>query len=79
MGVLACDREGCDNIMCDHYSPKFGYICYSCLQELTAELNKGGWSDFDSAVEEFMGTRHYDKEIYGVEELVAATFVSRWD
>ena len=34
MGVLACDRKGCENVMCDHYSDVYGYLCYSCLSEL---------------------------------------------
>lgn len=34
MSVLACSRSGCDNIMCDRYSPKFGYICQECFEEL---------------------------------------------
>jgi len=34
MGVLACDRRGCENVMCDHLSQSFGYLCYSCMQEL---------------------------------------------
>jgi hypothetical protein len=34
MGVMACDRKGCENIMCDHYSDAYGYICYECLQDL---------------------------------------------
>jgi len=34
MGVLACDRKGCENIMCDYYSHDFGYICYECKSEL---------------------------------------------
>ena len=36
MGVLACDRNGCENIMCDYYSPIFGYLCDECRQELVA-------------------------------------------
>ncbi len=34
MGVLACDRLGCENIMCEYISPKFGYLCEDCLEEL---------------------------------------------
>lgn len=34
MGVLACNRAGCDNVMCDYYSRTYGYICCECLQEL---------------------------------------------
>jgi hypothetical protein len=34
MGVLECDRHGCENIMCDYYSDEFGYLCWECKQEL---------------------------------------------
>ncbi len=34
MGVLACDREGCENIMCDRLSDTFGYLCWECFDEL---------------------------------------------
>lgn len=34
MGVMACDRNGCDKIMCDYYASEHGYICPECLEEL---------------------------------------------
>ena len=34
MSVLACDRNGCENIMCDRYSHRYGYICDDCFKEL---------------------------------------------
>ena len=34
MGVLACDRKDCENIMCDRYSDDYGYICHECYDEL---------------------------------------------
>ena len=34
MGVMACDRNGCDKIMCDFYSSEHGYLCYECHEEL---------------------------------------------
>lgn len=36
MGVLACNRYGCENIMCDLYTDDFGYICHECYAEVTA-------------------------------------------
>jgi hypothetical protein len=36
MSVLACDRKGCENIMCDRYSPVYGYICSECFEELVS-------------------------------------------
>jgi hypothetical protein len=42
MGVLACSRKNCDNIMCDCYIPEIGYICYNCKDEFKEYLeNKG--------------------------------------
>lgn len=34
MGVMACSRKGCENIMCNHYNREYGYICWECLKEL---------------------------------------------
>jgi hypothetical protein len=34
MGVLNCDRKGCENIMCDYYSHTHGYLCWECRDEL---------------------------------------------
>ena len=36
MGVLACNRYGCENIMCDRYSSEYGYICNDCFDELVS-------------------------------------------
>jgi hypothetical protein len=33
MGVLACSRKGCDNIMCNYYVPSIGYICCQCKED----------------------------------------------
>ncbi len=35
MGVLACNRTGCENIMCNRYSSMHGYICNECFSEFT--------------------------------------------
>ena len=48
MSVLACNRLGCENIMCDRYSYKYGYICNECFNELL--------STQDLTIEEFMDT-----------------------
>lgn len=34
MSVLACRRNGCDNIMCDRFNYEFGYLCDECFEEL---------------------------------------------
>jgi hypothetical protein len=45
MSVLSCSRVYCNNIMCDRYSYKYGYLCNECFDELVAlgeyvDLNK---------------------------------------
>ena len=34
MRVLSCNRKSCENIMCDRFSYKYGYICDECFDEL---------------------------------------------
>lgn len=34
MGVLRCARRNCSGIMCDRYSPNYGYLCGDCFSEL---------------------------------------------
>ena len=34
MCVLACDRNGCYNVMCDYYSFDHGYLCWEGMKEL---------------------------------------------
>jgi len=44
MSVLACDRKGCDNIMCDKLIlNRSRYICWECWHEL--EEVARGWPD----------------------------------
>lgn len=49
MSVLACDRSGCPNIMCDRYSYEYGYLCRECFEEL---VSLGAGTD----IQTFMGT-----------------------
>ena len=53
MSVLACNRAGCEHIMCDFYSLAYGYICYECLQELK-QIPARPYFDFDQIVSSFM-------------------------
>jgi hypothetical protein len=46
MSVLACDRNGCNSIMCDRYSSKHGYICDRCFVELTQKYPETSIEDF---------------------------------
>ena len=42
MSVLACNRRGCEGIMCDRLSHEHGYICDGCYQELVNKLARKG-------------------------------------
>lgn len=34
MGVMSCNRRGCESIMCSRISSAHGYICNECYEEL---------------------------------------------
>ena len=40
MGVMACCRYDCENIMCDRYVSGIGYICDECYAELLVDKSK---------------------------------------
>ncbi|WP_273209000.1 hypothetical protein [Marinobacter subterrani] len=46
MGIKACDRNGCDRIMCDNYSDQFGYLCFECMTELQSKAGNITIGDF---------------------------------
>lgn len=72
MGVLACDRNGCDNIMCDYYSHERGYICYECLKELLSKP--------DINISTFVSTPKSNEEfVRDWETHVRQEFKSRWE
>lgn len=54
MGVLECDREGCDNIMCDRFSWQLQkYICRDCFRELIEFLKRSNVVNLQT-IESFM-------------------------
>ena len=53
MGVLACNRGDCENIMCLRGNSKYGYICDECFEELCYT---------DISIEEFMNSKKKEKE-----------------
>jgi len=51
MGVMSCDRNECDNVMCDRYSDKYrSYLCDVCFEEL---VSKGP----ETNVKEFLSSK----------------------
>lgn len=33
MGVMTCNKRGCDNILCDTYVQSVGYVCSECKEQ----------------------------------------------
>lgn len=74
MGVLACDRNGCENIMCDNVSyERNEYLCDECKQELKEE----GFCCIDN----FMQSSKQPSESYHLEweDYIDELFTSRWE
>lgn len=69
MGVLACDRRGCSNIMCDRLSNTYGYICDFCFDELVDSQTR--------QVAEFMDTPKSRESLEIPREAYAEIFQSR--
>ena len=58
VSVLSCNRNGCDSIMCWHYSEEYGYICSECRHEL---LNK----EHPVSIQDFMDSNK--KKVYSTD------------
>ncbi len=75
MGVLACDRNGCENIMCDNVSDERNeYLCGECKQELKEEGV--------CCIDNFMRSSKQSHTSYHQEEwedYIDKLFTSRWD
>jgi hypothetical protein len=61
MGVLACSRKHCDQIMCDTYINSIGYLCYKCKAEfkkyaITNDLRLNTENKIIAALHEFIHT-----------------------
>jgi hypothetical protein len=66
MGVLACNRYDCENIMCDRYSSTYGYICNECFDELVASGKKNIQKFMESNRNSYKNKRdyHYYDDIF---------------
>jgi hypothetical protein len=62
MSVLSCTRAGCENIMCDRFSPQHGYLCSECFEELVGMGAEADiYSFLDSVPRKKPDTRGYEK------------------
>lgn len=58
MPVIKCNRHSCESVLCDRYSPKYGYICHSCFDELVERGTEQSVEDF--MAEEFIVSNYRD-------------------
>jgi hypothetical protein len=72
MGVMGCDRNGCENIMCTKYNEEQGFICNECFEELvqlgpthsiTSFMNSKKTKNFDIVLE--ANRKYFDKLFTG--------------
>jgi len=65
MGVMSCNRKGCNNIMCDRHSNNYGYICNECFDELVRQrliyMNVKSFMDVAKVCDNNPG---FDYEVY---------------
>ena len=40
MDIIKCNVHGCDHILCNRHSDKYGYICDECFEKLVEYVNK---------------------------------------
>ena len=74
MSVLACDRTGCENIMCDYFSDRLqAYLCTECRDELIRKLkcNQG------TSIVEFMDSEKSNLNDNIALAIVNAEFIRR--
>lgn len=68
MGVMPCSRRGCENIMCDRYSHKYGHICDECFQELVSRGRDQSIAEFlyemkgDICMDQYDALNRFDSE-----------------
>jgi hypothetical protein len=72
MGVMQCSRHECDNVMCYRYSPKYGYICYDCFNELVdlganTNIREFMASEINGVNKKMDAYELFDKEFEGME------------
>lgn len=63
MGLMICERNNCENIMCDTYIDDIGYVCFDCQDEFKEFLEGDDFTEgvIRKALKEFMST---EKETY---------------
>lgn len=80
MGVLTCNRRGCDEIMCRTSVPSVGHVCRECQKEFKIylcyqkDIIVDSHGSINKALENFMETRKGEYDNKGSEVDVDAFF-----
>ena len=76
MSVLACDRNGCENIMCDTLVHKKYYVCDECCQEF---IELSGTQNFNENIlfEKFLFFIETKKKEFPTSECTAEQFLDK--
>lgn len=77
MGVMSCDRLGCENIMCQRMTPCGNYICWECVSEFQTVMGgrKRTVSKFKKKLEKFLKTRKPDEKPDEEDGITAYDFI----
>lgn len=51
MGVCTCDRKGCDNVMCERFSQRYGHLCTDCFEQLIVYMASAVGADIREFIE----------------------------
>lgn len=70
MGVMACSRRECENIMCTEYVYDVGYVCHECKEEFCRDMKgqRESREDMKNLLIEFMmSPKHWKSDVgYGI-------------
>ena len=65
MGVMGCNVNGCNHVLCDRYSDEYGYICGDCFEKLIEYINNHPeipfGANYDNIIKSFFNRGATDK------------------
>lgn len=59
MGVMECKKHDCENILCDTYIEKIGYVCNECQKEFKQYLSRLNHSIDEMSAQNFAYQLYY--------------------
>lgn len=91
MGIKACCRKNCKNVMCDYYFEDMGYLCNSCANAFSDAMlfdDESNWdgqllisaNQLNEKLKEFVQTEapsYRDTEMLTVSQFMTRGFLSK--